>query len=297
MEERYRKFISFNFNDNSEWNTYLNSLDPKPQTSQIFNLKKKFYKRKVDSEFDTEYTPSVNNTNTNTNTSTNTNTNASNSQTNTSPSSQDKFIYIYMGETFLLLYFLIKCLISSDSPLLIAALSLFARLLRLNWPIKFSKDYLAKIIPQDVFSYLIYAMIVYISSGGNKVYLYLIPTAITSILYISGFQRRHPNHIPAFLSKYIMKIRDYQENLLKIRNVTEIVILPLSVIGIFIGFNNFFLPIIYYQFLKMRVAVDQKLSNGLADFKNSLLLMQSPNGGVLNTILLKLSNACDYLKA
>ena len=309
MEDKYKIFINFDFENNDAWKKYLSSFDLQPNNNQLLRLKKVFYKKNIENDFNVDYvfnsSTSTSNTNTtnatnatNTNASTNnTNANSSNSSTtnNSQPTMQDKTVYIYIFETLLLFYFIIKCIISSDSPILIASLSFLLRILRLNWPIELSKVYLSKIIPQDIFSYLLYSLIIHFSSN-YKVFILLIPCIITSLLYMSGFQRRYPTYIPQFLSKYIIKLRDYQDRLVKTRNITEILILPISILGIFLGFNSFFLPLIYYQFIKMRVSVDPKLLAGINEIKNYLLSLQRPGNSFINTVITKLSNACDLLK-
>lgn len=321
MDDKYKQFLSFNFDSNEAWKAYYNSIDPKPENpTQLLALKKRFYKRKIDTEFDTAYQPPreiFDNLNNGSSTGTSSNQqqsshsyenrsnqqsqnqqntqNNSNQNANGNPQNDKMLFYAYIAETSLYLYFLFMCIASSSSPFSYALFAFIIRIARLNWPVQFSKDYLSRLLPQDVFSFLFYALIMLFAS--NKVFIYLFPTCITAIIYICGFQRRNSQLIPAIISKYIDKIRSYQDKMVKMRSTLEILILPITVVGIFVGFNSFFLPIGYFQFLKMKLSVDNKLTSSLNEIQVMLNnYANTSSNQIIKTVLSKLVLACDYLK-
>lgn len=312
MDIKYRDFLKFNFDTSSAWKAYLSKIDPTPTSLQIQTLKKKFYKREIDKEFDLNYVPSASSYNSSTSESTNTNSNFSNQQSsssrsNTSSSSttnststntqNNSNIMFYVAEIFFYLYFLVKLIISSENVFLYSFYGLATRILRMNWPISFSKEYLSRIITQEAFSYLIYSLIMSVSNGDKKVYVYLVPTLMTCIIYISGFQRRNSSQMPAAINKGFDKIRSYQDSCLKIRSTLEITTLPVSVLGIFLGFNSFILPIFYFQFLKMRLSIDSKLSATLNEIKSTITSLANQSQiEFIKKVLLKLVSLSDYLK-
>lgn len=61
MEEKYKEFEVFNWND-ERWHTYLDGLYPAPSYKQVGKFKKKWYKKHIDPEFDETYDPSSSST-------------------------------------------------------------------------------------------------------------------------------------------------------------------------------------------------------------------------------------------
>jgi len=268
MESKYTQFLNYNFDENLEWKNYLNSIPENQRLNQLNMHKKLFYKNKIDNSFDINY----------------------------NPSKVDIEFYIYICETIILLFFIICSIFYTSSSLSICLISFIIRFLRMNWPLQFNKQYLEKILPQDIFGFIIYCLIINFTTNF-KVYIYLISPIITSVLYIIGFQRRHNQYFPQILTNYILKIRNHQDKLLQFRLTKEILILPISIFGIFFGFNSFILPIMYFQFLKMRLNLDLKLQNSLNEIKLYLIRIQSSfNNFLITSIISKLILVCDILR-
>lgn len=57
MNLKYEKFIKYNWNDCPEWRTYLYNIYPSPDSTKIMHFRKRFYRLKVDPEFDPTYIP------------------------------------------------------------------------------------------------------------------------------------------------------------------------------------------------------------------------------------------------
>ena len=55
MEEKYKKFKEFDWQNNQEWQLYYSNLYPTPPPNKIERYKKKFYKNKIDNDFDIDY--------------------------------------------------------------------------------------------------------------------------------------------------------------------------------------------------------------------------------------------------
>ena len=60
MEEKYRQYLQYDWNNSEEWKLYFNNIFPVPPSSRVDYYKKKFYKLKVDPDFDINYSPNVN---------------------------------------------------------------------------------------------------------------------------------------------------------------------------------------------------------------------------------------------
>lgn len=327
MEEKYQQFLKYNFESDVEWKAYLRNLDPPPRDSQLVIFKKKYYKRKIDSDFDISYVPSsnvfanlnnncnnethnVNNNSTNSNSNINSNTNNINSGANnnnsntnntnssTSPSFSNNtekiFYYMYFVEIFFYLYFFYSILFSSN-PFMPAMYGFALRLIKITFPIQLNKQYLQKLIQNDTFYFLIYSLIMSFFSSG-KLFIYLVHPAITSIIFIFGFYRRNPQLFPKAIETYINKARSYQDRLIQTRLSIELLTFPITVIGIFFGFNSMLLPAIYYQFLKMKISVDNNLNNALLGLRNVINNKENTSSGIFKTIWGLGIKVCDLVK-
>ena len=57
MEEKYKKFLQVDWTGNKDWQLYFSNLTPTPPGNKVLHFKKKFYKLKIDSDFDITYEP------------------------------------------------------------------------------------------------------------------------------------------------------------------------------------------------------------------------------------------------
>ena len=57
MEEKYKKFKEYDWVTSEEWQAYYRNIYPTPPPSKILRYKKKFYRNKIDSDFDIDYKP------------------------------------------------------------------------------------------------------------------------------------------------------------------------------------------------------------------------------------------------
>ena len=55
MEVKYKAFSEFKFEENEAWKGYLKTIYPEPNRVQLSRLKKKWYKREIDKDFDIDF--------------------------------------------------------------------------------------------------------------------------------------------------------------------------------------------------------------------------------------------------
>lgn len=335
MEEKYKEFLNYNFENHPDWKSFLDNIEPKPKGNQLLLVKKKFFKRKVDNEFDTQYSPpsqtasnynindsnkfpqntgesegnnrsnynqnNQNNNNNsrnaegnqntytnntyNNNSANNSSSSTSNSNSSSSPSTsiEKTFYYMYFVEVFFYFYFF-YAVIFTNSPYSPATYGFVLRIVKLTWPIQMNKNYLSKLLNNETFFFLVYSLMMSFFTNG-KLFIYLFPTGISCIIFIFGFYRRNQHLFPSAIESIMAKARSYQDTLIKTRQSSELLILPITALGIFLGFNSLILPIVYFQFLKMKLSIDQNLANNLNGLRNKLISNQaSSSNGILKTI-------------
>ena len=57
MEAKYKEFLAYNFGENEQFRRYIDAIEPPAPLAKIPFYKKKFYKLRVDPEFDINYNP------------------------------------------------------------------------------------------------------------------------------------------------------------------------------------------------------------------------------------------------
>lgn len=57
MEEKYQNFIKYNWQSDDNWKMYLNNIYPPPDKTNINKIRKKYYKTKIDVDYDINYEP------------------------------------------------------------------------------------------------------------------------------------------------------------------------------------------------------------------------------------------------
>lgn len=123
-----------------------------------------------------------------------------------------------------------------------------------NVPFQLNRDYLAKLIVEDSFHYLLYSFI-FLSTA--PVTIILMPVAAFALLHIAVYTRTILNLILGAesggpLRRALNAILAKDKDLMRFIAINEIIIAPTIVIMIFMGKAGIFVPFIYYRFICMR---------------------------------------------
>lgn len=269
MEEKYNKFLEYNWRDSAEWQLYLSNLSEVPPGNKVEHFKKRFYKLKVDPDFDVKWVPQENQ-NTSSNYTSYTNTFPQGPR----PSGGGNFILaspILAGvECFIWLAFLGTALVQVHT-LKFACVALIIRILRRIGLPKMSMEYAQCVFLDEHFQILLYALLLLI----DRLNLYtLVPLGITAVMNICEFVKSKPG-IFAPILPYTNKILNKRVELAMMRANTLIAIGFLLVFGVFLGLNSFLTPIFLWQYLRFEYIVNQdtkyafsRLNVFLNNFKN-----------------------------
>ena len=278
MEDKYKKFKEFDWVNSQEWQSYYRNLYPTPPPSKIEKYKKKFYKLKVDNDFDINYNPpeqKTNNTNTNTNTHTNTNTNYNNYNQytfQTVPGNPINSILLLNIETLFLFFFIFSLLFNFHS-LKLCCIAFLIRTIRQCGIPKFNIEYLQILISNDAFHILMYSIVLFIDRFN---YFIIFPSILTSVIDICENIKMLNNQFLIQFNKYFDLILSKKNELIQDRAHVEVAIGFLLIIGIFLKLNSILLPIIYWQFMKIKYTLNPQIKNSFSylnlyanNFKNS----------------------------
>ena len=287
MEEKYKKFKEYNWTDSAEWKSYYTNIFPTPPPSKILRYKKKFYRNKIDPDFDIDYKPL--NEEDNSNSSTNSSSTSYNQKANTNNNSfQDMFSkeqtfesykaaqslanpinsnLLILIETFLLIAFIIS-LPSSHKTSILALLAFLVRTIRSVGIPKFDMIYFRALIMNDSCHTLLYTLQTLLDKFN---YYIIIPILISTIIALSDNGRNI-----VLVKKYTNLVNNKREELIEIRSNIEVAIGFVSIFGVFLKINSILTPILYWQAMKFRYILNPYIKKSFSQlnyssnqFKNS----------------------------
>ncbi len=275
MEEKYKKFKEFEWEKSKEWQLYWSNLYPTPPVSKIERYKRKFYKNKIDSDFDIDYKPSeTSNSNTNYNSNSNstfTDSNSGYSYTYAFPPFKPiNSVLLKTIETYLLFFFLFSLPFRFYSKQ-IAFIAYLIRTLRLNGIPKWKVEYLQGLMGIDSVHVFFYSLVLFIERFN---YYLILPVALAAVID-SCENIKDDKNLNVF-KKYFDLVLKNKENLLQERANIEVGIGFLLIVGVFLKLNSFLLPIIYWQLMKVKYFLQPRikksfeiLNSYVNKFKNS----------------------------
>ena len=273
MEEKYKKFKEFEWEKSKEWQLYWSNLYPTPPVSKIERYKRKFYKNKIDSDFDIDYKPSeTSNSNSNYNSnSTFTDSNSGYSYTYAFPPFKPiNSVLLKTIETYLLFFFLFSLPFRFYSKQ-IAFIAYLLRTLRLNGIPKWKVEYLQGLMGIDSVHVFFYSLVLFIERFN---YYLILPVALAAVID-SCENIKDDKNLNVF-KKYFDLVLKNKENLLQERANIEVGIGFLLIVGVFLKLNSFLLPIIYWQLMKVKYFLQPRikksfeiLNSYVNKFKNS----------------------------
>jgi hypothetical protein len=240
MEEKYKKFLEYDWQNSREWQLYYSNLFPTPPGNKILTFKKRFYKNKVDSEFDDKYVPPEPSTYQQ----------PTYSQPNIQTTPQSPILG--MIETIVWLVFL-STIITNYHSLKFAAFALLVRVIKRTGKPSFTINYAQLIFLDEHFQLMLYAILLLIDRFN---YFTLLPIILTAVLNISEFIKSKGAMFRVLLP-YANKVINKRVEIAEIRSNIEIGIGFLLVLGIIFGTNSFFLPIFYWQYLRFKYIVNE----------------------------------------
>lgn len=291
MEEKYQNFLKFNWTDSKEWHSYLeNDLYPRPPLNKIDFFKKKFYRAKIDPDFDINYTPQNTQSNNNQNSS-NASYRQQNPYMNPPPGlSQNLSKILQNFEIFFWLLFLGLTLIGSFS-LKVSALALALRTFRRVGIPKFNIEFAQHLFLDEHFQIFLYNLLFMVDRLN---FFTLIPLFMTMSMHFAEYLKFNEVN---FLKSYYEKFYNKRVEIASLRSNIELAIGFLLFIGIILGLNNFLTPIFYWQFLRFKYIVNQDTKNSFAlmNFYINRFKISGKCPAILRIVIGKIQEFAEYM--
>jgi hypothetical protein len=289
MEEKYKKFLEFNWRESAEWQAYFGNIYPTPPGNKVDFYKRKFYNQRIDTEFDRNYMPPEPSSTVNNNT--NTRAGGYANPTYSQPIGLSSPL-IQIAEAFVWFTFLVSIVINFHT-LKLAALALLIRAIRRVGLPRFSMEWAQALFQDEHFQQMLYALLFMIDRLN---YFLLVPLIITAVFNLAEFIKAKGSSI-GFLTPYINKVINQRVELAQTRANVEVGIGFFLFIGIFLGLNQFLLPIFYWQYLRFKYIVNQdtqmtfsKMNRYVDNFKN-----KPSCPGMLKMVLTKVQEFASYM--
>ena len=282
MEEKYKKFKEYDWVSSKEWQLYYTNLFPSPPPSKILKYKKKFYRNKIDPDFDVNYTP-PNEEENSYSTSNNTSSSTSNSSTNTNTTNQDAFSteqtfetykaaqtlakpiqspQLQLLETFLLVLFLLS-LPFRYKTVLIGIIAFLVRTIRIVGIPKFDITYLQVFIMNDSCHSLLFTLQ---TMADRLNYYMMLPVVISAIIAICD--NLNSLNLNIGFKNYIDLINNKREDLIQSKSYIEVAIGFVSIAGIFLKINSIITPILYWQIMRVRYTLNPYIKKSFSDLND-----------------------------
>ena len=253
MEEKYKKFKEFDWQASQEWQLYYSNLYPTPGPSKIERFKKKFYKNKIDPDFDIDYKPPED-------TSSNTSSSSQSHQQYTSYQPPQASVAInspVLLNIETLVFFLFTFSLPFDLySLKIGSVGLLLRTIRLCGKPQWKIEYAQILFTNETFQTLLSTLVLFIDRFN---YYLMLPCGISVLVYVCENMKAMNNPMLSGFMGYIDTIVNKKTDLIQCKAHVEVAIGFLLVIGFFFKINSFILPIIYWQLMKMKYVMNPNL--------------------------------------
>ena len=305
MDEKYKQFLEYNWVDSKEWQLYYSNLFPTPPPSKILRYKKKFYRNKIDSNFDIDYEPPKQEETSQQNNaqSQNYNQNYSN-QTNQEAFSNEQTFETYKAaqtlarpinsqplfliETISLILFIVSLPIRYKTNLL-AIIAFLIRTIRLVGIPQFNMTYLQATLMNDACHTLLFAVQIILERLN---YYLLFPVIISAVIALCENLKKMNIKLP-----YIDLINNKKEEIIQSRSHVEVAIGFVSIIGIFLKLNSILTPIIYWQMIRVRYTLNPYIKESFKEINNYANQIKNSDKcpGIVKAIIDKVQWGVEYL--
>jgi hypothetical protein len=272
MEEKYIQFINYPWNTSQEWRMYFNNLSDIPSTRElVMHFRKRFYKLKVDPEYDVKYDPNAPKENENKN------------QKPEKPKGLIDTLFASI-EGFIWVAYFFNILIQNN-VLKICLVSTILRFLRNKYKSEtgiksllpsFNKEYLKTILSDEYFQLLIYIHILIICNEKVS-YLLLFPISITAVYCICDYFANYLR-VFVFFRKYFESVINRKSEIFSILGFSFVLIgLYLIVIGLTLKWNSYPFIAMYLFYIYFAYYFNENVRKTFSKIRNSLEYVSESN--------------------
>ena len=291
MEEKYKQFLEYNWENSDEWHSYFTNIFPTPPENKIIRYKKKFYRNKIDSDFDIDYNP-PNSEEQEKPQFTNNNTDKA-SSSNSFPKNDYTKTPILNIETILMVLFFFSLPLKYNSKI-ISIIIFLIRSIRLVGIPKFEMGYLHQLLKNESFQTFIYSIEILFEKFN---FFLMVPIIISIIIAFCENMKIYNINLGTKINQIIDLINNKKEELLQDKSDIDLGLGIFLIIGFMLNINSLIIFIIHIQVLYLKYNFDFRLKrsfNKLNFYVNEF--KKSDNCPlVFKNIIEKIQNMFEYL--
>ena len=291
MEEKYKQFNKYDWENSQEWKDYYRNLFPTPHESKTIKYKKKFYKLKIDPDFDISYTPPASQEQPKSNNIEDTLFESYKvAQTLARPVKSNTILYF---ETIAMILFLLSVPLRIKTIFL--AINVFIiRTMRLVGLPRFDIEYIQALIMNDAFHSLVYSLQI-LTDRFN--YYLVVPICISVVVglceNISNSRLKKINR----LKDEVQFINTNKEQLIQDRSYLELAIGFITIFGVFIKINSLLTPLIHWQLLRVRYGLNPYIKRSFLELNKLINMFKESNKcpSIIKVIIQKTQDFFNYM--
>lgn len=295
MEEKYKKFLEYNWENSDEWHSYYINLFPTPPENKIIRYKKKFYRNKIDPDFDIDYKPAFSKEEEQEqkkSQSTNNNTNKTSSSNSSQKNDYSKTPLLNI-ETILMLLFPFSLPLKYNSKI-ISIIIFLIRSIRLVGIPKFEMAYLHQLLKNESFQVFIYSIEILIEKFN---FFLMVPIIISMTIAFCENIKKYNLNLGTKINQIIDWMNNKKEDILQDKSDIELGMVIFLIVGFMLKINSLIIFIIHIQVLYIKYNFDFRLKRSLNKLNSYVNLFKNSNNCpvICKNIIEKIQNMFEYL--
>ncbi|KAL4485040.1 hypothetical protein ABPG72_014560 [Tetrahymena utriculariae] len=259
QQKLIEEFKSYDFTNNKEFQKFLQELQPPVPEQAMEMIKRHWYKRFVNQQFEPNYDGTLPNLDdieekeeghTHNDKKCDGHHHKQESKFQTSLKKVAYSFENYLKVIFLLTFFNTRA-VAHYSSIIICILAIIRQLKR---P-RYTKQYVQQ-LAQNYFAQNLVYMLVFAFHSDSRNVLYFFPLALHFWIGICEYLNISKNKLYYKAEKFITQTRQNKDRIMLLKSQYEIVYLLILFVEIFFGLSSIFLVIFYYNFLKIKYIIN-----------------------------------------
>ena len=280
MSSAAERYQSFDFTQDEKWQGYLRNIYPTPSGDTLEKIKRKWYTKNVDSQFDPTFeekqkipSSSQDSQESRSSASQPSEESGSNSAFQSNPQAPTiHFPLLYKFEGYAKIIFFASLILASGALLRFLSASIcICAILRSFGSVKFTREYLSQIVKSEFSSNLFFILVMCMPPSQNTL-LFFFPLAIHFLCGVAEFLFRENHPILGFTKvKRLMSVIKTLRSLLIIGKCKiEFGLILVLILYCCFGFSSLFQLIVYLQFISLKFKLNVNMQIAHSELRCSL---------------------------
>lgn len=258
-EARYRRYTQYNFAASDTWQQYFNNITPVPPPGRLDRIKKQWYKRNIDPNFDTDWVPGP----------------------PTPFLSTVAATLVLLSIPALFIHKALHCILVAH----------IACIIRDHGMPKLQMAYWRATIFDHQLHNAIFCLIFLIT---QSTVIWIVPTVLGAIPLVAEAFYSHPQ-LPKFITKQLKQVKDTNQQWAQVKADIEVGLGFLIIAMLLMNSGSLLLLLIYWQILRVKYMISDYTKATFTKIRQTgdIYISTAPN--FLQTVWSKIKSSCEYL--